>query len=83
MRMEKQGIPVGAGTTIAFIITKNGTKIRDKARMPEEVSQKQYDADYYIDHQVLPAVEKIFEVFNIKKDEIATTKKQSTLGSFL
>jgi DNA polymerase elongation subunit (family B) len=51
--------------------------------MPEEVSQKQYDADYYIDHQVLPAVEKIFEVFNIKKDEIATTKKQSTLGSFL
>ncbi|MDA1197167.1 MAG: DNA-directed DNA polymerase [Nanoarchaeota archaeon] len=83
MRMQQQGTSVGAGSVIAFVITKNGTKIRDKARIPEEVSQKQYDPEYYINHQILPAVEKIFEVFNIKKDEIATTKKQSTLGSFL
>ena len=36
--------------------------------MPEEAGE--YDIDYYIDHQILPAVENIFEVFGLTKNEI-------------
>lgn len=81
-RMRKKGIDVGPGSTIGFVITKHGKRIRDKAKLPEEVSQKDYDPGYYINNQVIPAVEKIFEVLGYKKEGLLESKEQNKLQKF-
>ena len=80
--MKQKGINVGPGSVIEFIITKNGKKIRDKARLPDEVTKKDYDPDYYINNQVVPSVEKIFEVLDFTKDDLLEKKEQNKLDKF-
>ena len=81
-KMRKKGIQVGPGSRIEFVITKTGKKIRDKAKLPEEVSQKDYDPDYYINNQLVPAVEKIFEVIGYSKEDLIERKEQNKLQKF-
>ncbi|MBN2454877.1 hypothetical protein JXB11_05020, partial [Candidatus Woesearchaeota archaeon] len=57
-------------------------RIRDRAKLPEEVKEGEYDAEYYINNQVLPAVGKIFEVLGYDIDGIVNKKEQSKLESF-
>ena len=56
--------------------------IREKAKLPEECEEKEYDTNYYIEHQIIPAVENIFEVFGITKEQIITRKRQKSLSEF-
>jgi len=90
-RMQELGLPVKIGTLIEYIVTEEKHKkegkgkgkalVRERAKLPEETSEKEYDADYYIDHQILPAVENIFEVFGISKEQILS-KEQKRLVEF-
>ena len=52
------------------------------AKLPEETAQQAYDADYYINNQVMPAVGKIFEVMGFAEEDLIQEKEQSTLGKF-
>jgi len=79
-KMLEKGMIVGAGSTIRFIICEGKEKIRDRARLPEEC--KSYDADYYINNQVIPAVSQLFEVLGYKKEELLESREQSKLGDF-
>lgn len=81
-RMKGQGISVGPGSMIRFIVTRGSGGIGDRARLPEEVKEDGYDADYYIKNQVVPAVERIFNVFNYKKEDLLESKEQEKLGKF-
>ncbi|MBW2989517.1 DNA-directed DNA polymerase [Candidatus Woesearchaeota archaeon] len=81
-KMKKKGIDISPGSTIEFIITRKGDKIRDKARLPEEVKQDDYDPDYYVNNQVVPAIEKIFEVLGYSKDDLTESKEQNKLHRF-
>ncbi|MBW2975277.1 DNA-directed DNA polymerase [Candidatus Woesearchaeota archaeon] len=81
-KMRKKGINVERGSTIRFIITKRGKKIRDKAKLPDEVGQKDYDPEYYINNQVIPAVEKIFEVIGYTKEDLLENREQNKLHKF-
>ena len=80
--MKKQGLHVGPGTMIKYIIIRGSEKIRDRARLASEVSQKEYDPNYYINNQIIPSVERIFNVIGFKKDDLLITKDQSNLGKF-
>ncbi len=82
-RMKDKGQPVGAGSFIDYVVVKGKGRIRDKVRLPEEITQSDYDGEYYIKHQVLPAVDRIFAVFGINVDEYFAEKKQTGLGEFL
>ena len=82
-RMEKKGLPVGAGSLIKYVIVKGKEKIRDRARLPDEVSQGDYDPDYYIEHQVIPAVERIFNIIGFTKEDLSEEKSQSKLAGFM
>ena len=73
--------PIGPGSVIRYIIKKGTGLIRERAVLPEELPQGEYDPNYYIEHQIIPAIEKILEVCNIKKEEIIS-KEQTTLGKF-
>jgi len=83
MRMRNQGIEVGPGSIIKFVVTKGSGKIRDRARLVSEVKKNEYDPDYYINNQIIPSVDKIFEIFGISKEQLLEKKEQSTLGSFM
>ncbi|MEM2956359.1 MAG: DNA-directed DNA polymerase [Candidatus Pacearchaeota archaeon] len=80
--MRELGLPTREGALIEFVIAEGKEKlIRERARLPDEVKPGGYDIDYYIEHQVLPAVESIFAVFNISLEELKG-KKQKSLKDF-
>ncbi len=77
------GIKFEPGQTIQYIISKNEGSISDRAYTIDEFKKKglQYDDDYYINNQVIPAVQKIFEVLGYSKEELIG-KIQMTLEGF-
>ena len=58
-KLNKAGIKAERGTMITYVIGKTGKTISEKAE-PIELA-KGYDADYYINNQVMPAVMKIMK----------------------
>jgi len=77
-RMELKGLDVKPGTSIKYIIGKGKGLIREKAKLLEE--SEGYDEEYYINNQIIPVVEGIFEVFGVDKESLV--KEQRKLGDF-
>ncbi len=82
MKAIRRGKKIEVGTTIEFIITKNGKSISDKAELEEYVKEGNYDADYYIEHQVVPAVTKIISELGVSQQDLIHGGKQQSLGHF-
>ncbi|MEK6906970.1 MAG: DNA-directed DNA polymerase [Nanoarchaeota archaeon] len=78
-KMKAKGYDVSPGATVYYIVSNEKGMIRDKAKIPNEC--KDYDITYYIENQIIPSVEKIFEVFGIKKEQLLV-KEQKSLGEF-
>jgi len=76
------GREIDVGSVIDYIITKSGKSISDKARLQEFVKEGNYDADYYIEHQVVPAVIKIMRELGYSREDLVQGGKQHTLASF-
>ncbi len=49
-------------------------------QLPDE--EGEYNLEYYLNQQILPAVENIFQVFKIDMKAKTEGKKQTTLGEF-
>jgi DNA polymerase, archaea type len=81
-KMQKMGRTVGPGSMIKYVVTEGSERIRDRAKLPEDVVQGEYDIEYYLKNQVLPAVTTIFAVFGIDIEEATDKKEQSKLGRF-
>ena len=67
---------------LCYIVTRTGKSISDKAELEEFVNEGDYDADYYISHQVLPAVEKIVQELGYSEQDLLHGGKQSSLSKF-
>lgn len=81
-KMSESGLDVGKGSLIQYIIMQGKEKTSDRARMPEEVPEGEYDAEYYINSQLIPAVSDIFEAFGLEKDSLVKVKEQTKLDGF-
>lgn len=81
-RMKNKGKIIGPGTVIKYVVTQGSDIIRNRSRLPEEVKEGEYDADYYIHNQIIPAVERIFNVLGYKKEDLLETKEQTKLEGF-
>ncbi len=79
-KAQARGMQVEKGSVIAYVITKSGKTISEKAEMAEHA--KDYDPDYYINNQVMPAVMKILKELGYDEDELKNKGKQKSLGSF-
>ncbi len=82
-KMQEQKIPIDIGTIIKYYIAETKSKkklVREKVKLPEEKGE--YNIEYYLDRQILPAIENIFQVFDVNIKEITEGKKQTTLGDF-
>jgi len=84
-KMEERKIPVTMGSLIEYYIAEvqKGKKtklVREKVKLLDEKGE--YNIEYYLDRQIIPAVENIFQVFGIDIKQIISGKKQQTLGEF-
>jgi len=82
-KMREQEIPVSQGNIISYYIAETKGKkklVRDKVKLPHEKGD--YNIEYYLERQVLPAIENIFQVFDINTKEVIDGKKQTQLGDF-
>lgn len=80
-KMRDLGMDVPSGSVISYIVSPGKGKIRDRAKIPEEAAS--YDPEYYINNQIIPAVDKIFESCNLQIEGYINGSKQSDLGSFI
>lgn len=81
-KMEEAGMPVDVGMLLEYFIAEtHETKklVREKVKLPDEKGE--YNLKYYLEHQIVPAVENILEVFGISKDELLG-KEQKKLMEF-
>ena len=62
------------------MITKSGKTISEKAA-PVDFAED-YDVDYYIDNQILPAVMKILKELGYEEYDLKVGGKQKKLDSF-
>ena len=83
--IESHGIKVGKGTIVQYIIAKGKGSISQRA-VPYEYSEGiEYDKDYYINNQIIPAIGRIMEPFGYsKKDlqDLAVGEVQQSLDAF-
>ena len=82
-KMKEQKIPMDEGALIEYFIAETREKkklVRDKVKLANEKGE--YNMEYYLKKQILPAVENILQVFNVNIDEIVDGKKQTKLGDF-
>jgi len=83
-RLRDAGREVEPGMIIAYVQTKGGGSISDRAYPVELLGDREYDPDYYINHQVLPAVMRIMEVLGFSEGELTSTReRQKGLDVFL
>lgn len=76
----KRGRKVHTGEVIQYVITKGNGKISDKAELLEFA--KNYDPEYYINNQILPAALRALSVFGLTEEDFLGKGKQSGLGRF-
>jgi len=82
-KMHEAKIPISQGNLVEYFIAESKEKkklIRDRVKLPDEKGE--YDIEYYLEHQILPAVENIFQVFKVSIEEVIEGKKQTKLGDF-
>jgi DNA polymerase, archaea type len=82
-KLKSKGYDIVTGMVIEYVVTEGKGRIGDRAKLPSEVIDNKYDADYYVNNQVIPTVERIFEVLGYKKDDIVSHKDQISLSSFI
>jgi len=78
-KMLAQDLPVDQNMLIQYYIADIPGKklVRDKAVFPD--NKQEYDIDYYLNRQLISAVENIFQVFNININDVIKGNTQKTL----
>lgn len=82
-KAKARGRPVGEGTVIGFVITKGVGSISDRAEPVEDVKPNQYDPEYYIGHQILPASMRVLKALGYTEQEVLTGRVQKKLEAWI
>ncbi|MCX6799303.1 MAG: hypothetical protein NTW59_04390, partial [Candidatus Diapherotrites archaeon] len=77
-----RGKEMGVGSVVGYVVTRTGKSISDRAQLEEYVNEGNYDPEYYIENQVIPAVIKIMRELGYSREDLVQGGKQSSLGSF-
>ena len=79
-KMKEKNLPVHIGMLVEYFIAETREKkalVREKVKLLDEKGE--YNIEYYLENQVIPAVENIFQVFGINIKEVISGSKQNTL----
>jgi DNA polymerase I len=80
LKAIKKGDDIKPGTMVEYVITKGSGSISDRAVLLKYANN--YDPQYYIKNQVLPAVLKILKELGITEDELTGKGRQESLFGF-
>lgn len=84
-KLEENGVKISKGTIVQYIIAKGKGSISQRA-VPYEYSQgTEYDRDYYINNQMIPAIGRIMYSLGYTKqdlEDLSKGEKQTSLDSF-
>ncbi len=80
--MRDKGMDIFPGMVIEYVIVKGSGLVRERAKIPAEVLPGEYDAEYYLQHQLIPAVSGIFAVLGHSEEELFSESSQTGLGKF-
>ncbi len=81
-KLIKAGYKVKTGTMLEYVIVQGSGNISDRAIPIQLIGNKKYDAEYYIENQVLPAVMKIIREVGVTEDELRYKGKQEGLNKW-
>ena len=79
-RAIERGMDIKPGHTIKYIITEGTGRISDRAEVLKFATN--YDSDYYIENQIVPAALRVLKVLGYTEDDFLTKGKQTSLGKF-
>ena len=79
-KARKRGMKIKVGSIIGYVITKQGKSISEKSELIEYA--KDYDPNYYINNQVLPAVLRILGELGYGEEDIKYLGRQSSLDNW-
>jgi len=73
----------GVGDRVGYVITQGLQLVSNRAEDPEYVKEKglRIDSKYYIENQLVPPLERVFEAMGIEKSELLGAGKQTDLMS--
>ncbi|MBI2542910.1 MAG: hypothetical protein HYW24_01870 [Candidatus Aenigmarchaeota archaeon] len=78
---KRNGTAPGVGDRVGFVIVKGMQLLSERSEDPDYVKQNNIpiDSKYYIENQILPPLERVFEVIGISKNELMGMGKQTLL----
>ncbi|PSH02301.1 MAG: DNA polymerase, partial [Nanohaloarchaea archaeon QH_8_44_6] len=79
-KAKKRGDEVKPETTVDYVITRGGGNISSRAEFTKYADD--YDADYYIDNQIIPVSLRALKVFGYTESQLKGKGKQSGLERF-
>jgi len=82
-KARMRGRIIGEGMVIGFVIVKGKGSIADRAEPVEDVKPNDYDPDYYIYHQILPASMRVLKALGYTEQEVLSGKLQKGLEKFV
>ncbi len=82
LKAMRRGVKIVPGMLIGYIIKEGAGKISDRAELAQFVGEKEYDPEYYINNQVLPAVMPILEELGFTERDVKRGEAQKTLFDF-
>jgi DNA polymerase elongation subunit (family B) len=77
---EERGDEIQPESTVAYVITPGAGNISSRARLLKYAEE--YDPDYYVENQVIPAAIRVLKVFGYTEDQLLGKGKQSGLERF-
>lgn len=79
-KLKERGREVAPGMIIGYIITRGTKAISQRATPAEFAKLEDYDPEYYIDNQILPAIQRIFEAIGYTRDYLKEGITQTSLS---
>ncbi|MDY6771142.1 MAG: DNA polymerase domain-containing protein [Candidatus Nanohaloarchaea archaeon] len=79
-RAIDRGVEISPGDTIDYVVTSGAGTISDRAELTQFAED--YDAQYYIDNQIIPVSLRVLKVFGYTEGQLKGKGKQSGLGRF-
>jgi len=79
-KAENRGDNIEAETTVSYVITRGSGNISSRAELIKYADD--YDADYYVENQILPVSLRVLKVFGYTEGQLQGKGRQSGLGRF-
>ena len=79
--LKKEGWEISTGDKVGYVITSGTGRLYTRVKPFMFASYEDVDIEYYVTHQLVPAVARILNVFDVKEEELFPSKR--TLDSFL